>query len=236
MENSYYGDNSLNNTKGYALNHLSSKKNSFSAGHSRLNQVISSFNNSLTQSVIKYLTLIKERDETTFIHSIDVAILSLEIGAHLNLSSTDLVNLAQGALLHDVGKAFIDLSILNKEGKLTEWEYKVLKAHTILGYMCIEKDRTLGNYTKYAVLDHHESYDGKGYPRRISQNKITPFGRIISLADVYDALTSNRPYRTALNHFQAIEIIKSSRTQFDPDLLHLFLKEVFHSMEATDNN
>jgi len=139
--------------------------------------------------------------------------------------------LLQSCQLHDVGKISISDNILRKPGKLTSEEFDEMKKHTSFGEQIIEKIESLSKesaflkYAKIFATYHHEKWDGSGYPYGLKENKIPLFGRIMAIADVYDALVSVRPYKNAFPHEQAVQIIKEgSGTQFDPELVKLFIQ------------
>jgi putative two-component system response regulator len=139
--------------------------------------------------------------------------------------------LLQSSQLHDVGKIGIDDSILKKPGKLTEDEFEAMKKHAAFGGTIIERIQMLtkeNDFLKYAKIfaaSHHEKWDGTGYPNGLKGNEIPLFGRIMAIADVYDALTSERPYKKAFSHEEAVRIIvESSGKQFDPALVEVFVQ------------
>jgi putative two-component system response regulator len=143
----------------------------------------------------------------------------------------DLDLLLQSSQLHDVGKISINDVILKKPGKLNEQEFDEMKKHASFGEKIIEKIENLAkesDFLKYAKIfaaSHHEKWDGTGYPRGLKGDEIPLLGRIMAIADVYDALTSMRPYKDAFSHEEAVRIItESSGTQFDPKLVELFIK------------
>jgi putative two-component system response regulator len=143
----------------------------------------------------------------------------------------DVELLLQSSQLHDVGKISIDDSILKKQGKLNDEEFTAMKKHAAFGEKIIEKIETLAkenDFLKYAKIFaacHHEKWDGTGYPYGLKENAIPLLGRIMAIADVYDALTSVRPYKKAFPHDEAVRIIvESGGTQFDPALIEVFLK------------
>ncbi|MDO5111439.1 MAG: HD-GYP domain-containing protein [Clostridia bacterium] len=149
-------------------------------------------------------------DNYTYTHSLDVAVLSVMIGLASGLNYDQLKRLSEGALLHDIGKMNISLDILNKNGPLTEEEMAVVRLHPADGYQMIKGDSTIPATVKEAVHAHHENEDGSGYPRGLIGNKIPSFARIIHVCDVYDALTSNRIYRRAINPADAMEYLMSN--------------------------
>jgi putative two-component system response regulator len=146
------------------------------------------------------------------------------------ISSWDLELVLQSAQLHDVGKIVIRDSILQKPGKLTVAEFEQVKAHTTFGEQVIEKikqntsDQAFLEYARIVAATHHEKWDGSGYPRGLRGEDIPLLGRLMAIADVYDALISARPYKTALAHEEAVAVVAAGRgTQFDPALVDLFL-------------
>ncbi len=170
---------------------------------------------------------LKSFDDYTYFHCTNVATLSIVMGATLGLSKSKLSELGFGALLHDIGKVFIKKEIINKEGKLTNEEYKIIQNHSRLGYNYLKRNKDISTNAKYGVLQHHEKYNGTGYPNKIVGNKISLYGRIISIADVYDALTSDRPYRKALLPSEAIEyIMANGGSMFDTELIKVFVTKI----------
>jgi putative two-component system response regulator len=150
----------------------------------------------------------------------------------------DVEILLQSCQLHDVGKISISDRILKKPGKLNEDEYEDMKIHTQIGRQIVEKVEVLtheSEFLKYAKIfaaSHHEKWDGTGYPNGLKGEEIPLLGRIMAIADVYDALTSVRPYKQAFSHEEAIKIIQEgSGTQFDPALVEIFVKTADHFKE-----
>ena len=142
----------------------------------------------------------------------------------------DVELLLQSSQLHDVGKISISDNILKKPEKLTDEEFNDMKKHASFGEEIIEKIETLTkesdflNYAKIFAASHHEKWDGSGYPRGLKGNSIPLLGRIMAIADVYDALTSVRPYKKAFSHEEAVRIItEGSGIQFDPQLVEVFI-------------
>ncbi len=170
---------------------------------------------------------IRTIDEYTFGHSVNVCILSLIMGMGLNYDKEALRTLGIGALLHDVGKVYINNNILNKPQILNNKEYELIKQHSILGYEAIRKIEEISKEAKWIVRDHHERYDGKGYPNGIWGENIHIYSRIVTICDAYDALTSNRVYRAGISPCQAVEyLISMGNHQFDFELVKLFLKNL----------
>ncbi|MCF6464481.1 HD-GYP domain-containing protein [Clostridium sp. Cult2] len=171
---------------------------------------------------------IKDTDEYTYNHSINVAIYSLYIGKLIGLDNERIKELCQAALLHDIGKANVPKNILNKKGKLTEEEFRIVKKHTIDGYLLSKRIPFLKEEVREAILSHHEREDGSGYPRGIKGRKINLYARILAIADVYDALTSERVYKEKSTPFEAIEeFYNMGINKFSKPILNIFFKNTF---------
>lgn len=179
------------------------------------------------QNLVVNMVDIKVFDDYTYYHSVNVAVLSIVMGVALHFERRELHNLCLGALLHDIGKVFVSKDILNKAGELTIEEYEEVKKHPKTGYDYMEKTFKLPHAVMTAILDHHEKYDGTGYPEGRTSKNISLFGKIIALTDVYDALTSDRPYKNAILPSEAFELIMgSSGVHFEPDLVDVFLRKI----------
>lgn len=186
------------------------------------------------KNVLLSLVDIKSMDSYTYAHSVNVAVISLVLGISLNLSKKNLTYLCIGALLHDVGKSFIPSEILQKTGKLTSDEFEIIKKHPRHGYTFLDKFFDLSSHIRLIVLQHHERYDGLGYPAGISKNNISYLARIVSIADVYDALTSDRPYKRAMCPSDSLEYLMSnSGTLFDHNMLDVFCKVIIPFPQGT---
>ncbi|HEY5584797.1 MAG TPA: HD-GYP domain-containing protein [Ruminiclostridium sp.] len=171
---------------------------------------------------------LKMFDNYTYFHSVNVAIISLAIAYKLKLNKNDMLIVGTAALLHDIGKIVVGKDILNKPGILSDEEYEIMKTHSKEGYDILSKSTSLSARTTVSVLSHHEHYDGTGYPNGLCGDKIIIFGRIISIADVYDALTSDRPYRKAYTVLEGIEfMMANSGKLFDPELVKIFTSKVY---------
>jgi HD-GYP domain-containing protein (c-di-GMP phosphodiesterase class II) len=166
-------------------------------------------------------------DNYTYLHSVNVAVLSIVIGIAMGLEKSTLLRLGLGAILHDIGKVFIGLDIINKPGILTPDEFEEMKKHSMLGYDYARQKFQLPSSSYLGIRDHHEKFNGSGYPDGRAGKNISVFGRIITLADIYDALTSERPYRSAMSPSEAMEYIMGGLDSiFDPKLARLFLRKV----------
>ncbi|MGN0666428.1 MAG: HD-GYP domain-containing protein [Huintestinicola sp.] len=170
---------------------------------------------------------IKMYDDYTFHHSLSVAIMSIAIGLELGLDKKQLYDLGIAGLLHDIGKVSIPIEIINKKGRLTDEEFNIVKMHPVYAATHL-RDRKLVSQDCYmGIISHHEKYDGTGYPFKLSGGNIPFYGRILAVGDVYDALTSHRPYRKPSPPNEAIEFIMGGYgTHFDTKIVDAFLRKV----------
>ena len=168
-----------------------------------------------------HISDLKSYDEYTYHHSLSVAVLSLAIGQTLKMNNWQLKGLGLCAIMHDIGKIKIPHKIIMKPSKLTSEEFAIVKLHPELGYEYMRRQNIGNRELLEGVLHHHEKFDGSGYPKMLKGREIPLYSRIISVADVYDALTSNRPYREPLNPpSKAIEYIMSEvGRSFDYDIV-----------------
>ena len=166
-------------------------------------------------------------DDYTCTHSLNVAILSVVLAMGMGLSRADKLGIGTGALLHDIGKVFVDKRILQKNGSLTEEEFFAIKKHPMDGYNYISKRYKIPRGYCNTIMDHHEKYDGSGYPHGKMGTDISLYGRICAVADVYDALSSKRPYREALPACECVEyIMGGAGTLFDPEIVEVFTRRI----------
>ncbi|HKM03357.1 MAG TPA: HD-GYP domain-containing protein [Lachnospiraceae bacterium] len=166
-------------------------------------------------------------DDATLIHSINTTVLCLLIGKQLNLSKVELYKLAEGSLLHDIGKTLLKPSILLKTTPLTKEEFEHIKEHPLLGYELLKKNPFMTELSRIIALQHHERLDGSGYPYGLKSDKLHLFSKITAIADMYDALTAERCYRTSMSNYQAYKILmESSKSKIDSTLLGLLLQNV----------
>lgn len=171
---------------------------------------------------------LKSYDNYTYHHSVNVCVLSIVLGVALGMNRAKLYKLGLGALLHDLGKVFVDKTIIEKPGPLTPEEFQEVKKHPGLGYQYLAKAQfNLPMSALIGVLQHHERMDGSGYPEGLSGKEIDKLSRVISIADVFDAMTSDRPYRSAMMPSEVMEyLMGGSGTLFDSDLVYLFTRKV----------
>lgn len=179
------------------------------------------------RNMLIHLADIRAYDDYTFIHSVNVAILAVFTGMGLGYGETKLKELALGGLLHDVGKMFIPKEILNKPTKLTEDEMEIMKSHSLLGFELLRKNPEISLLVAHTAFQHHERPNGTGYPRGLQGEEIHEYANIIAVADVYDALISDRPYRRGILPHEAYEVlVELTRTQLDVKILEVFFKYV----------
>lgn len=169
------------------------------------------------------LLRLKNRDNETFLHCLSVSALMVVFGSSLGLKCGPLRNLALGGLLHDIGKMALPLSILQSTGKLTVAQFEIVKTHPRKGADILGRIPDVGQPVIDIALFHHEKYDGSGYPFGIAGERIPRAARIAAICDVYDAMTSVRPYKTAMRPSDAISLMTTSRVHFDPALLDSFI-------------
>lgn len=165
-------------------------------------------------------------DDIIGVHSVRVAGYAALIGHELQLPEEKITNLCTSALLHDIGKMLIPASILYKSDNLSDYELDIIRSHPLTGRDIILK---VERYEKFAetVFYHHEFFNGRGYPEGLSGSGIPLLSRIIAVADAYEAMTSERPYRKGFSHREAINRLRSGTlSQFDPEITDAFLKAI----------
>ena len=192
--------------------------------------------NSVTNELMKAITdndaiavdisVLKVSDEYTFKHSVDVATMAMIIGKKQGLSDKEIYEIGIAGLLHDIGKSKIPGEVLNKPGKLTEEEFAVMRQHSVLGYHILKNKKDIPKSVLMGVLQHHEKINGKGYPLGFSSDKISLYAKILSVADIYDALVTERPYKKAFSKRDAVEMIMSLTNELDIAAMRSFLGSV----------
>ena len=171
---------------------------------------------------------ITEHDFGTYTHSVNVGIYATSLAMYFykgngSLGMAELERLCYGYFLHDIGKSRVPLNILRKRGALSQDEWKIMKKHPKWGYTILMETGNLTNEAAYISMQHHERPDGTGYP--LGMKDINPYARICTMADIFEALTSSRPYKPSMRPFDALEIIKKEAfTEFDHNLLSTFIR------------
>lgn len=199
------------------------------ASEGNLNDLVMKVVNSVLDNgdVMCNMIDLKNYDDYTYFHSVNVSVLATMLGANLDMKPDELQCLGVAAMLHDVGKRFIDKDILLAERRLTLEETNEMKRHCQLGVEFLKKRYNFSAYVYAGILEHHEWFSGEGYPLGKSGKEIPFNARIIKLVDVYDALTSNRPYRDAESPSEAVEYLMAMNgREFDPIVLDAFLRKI----------
>jgi HD-GYP domain-containing protein (c-di-GMP phosphodiesterase class II) len=177
------------------------------------------------KDAIYNLLSLRNCDYYTYTHSVNVSILSIGLGVKIALNRDDIERLAIGSMFHDIGKSAISHEILNKQGKLDDAEYATMETHVTEGEKILRTHRDIPEESFISVLQHHETLSGTGYPCKLLGPEIKLFGRITAIADCYDALTTERPYRSALTPFYALSlIINKKQGDYDPEVLKEFVR------------
>lgn len=172
------------------------------------------------------ISALKVSDEYTFKHSVDVATMSMIVARQYGLTDSQVYEIGISGLLHDIGKSKIPNEILNKAGRLTDEEFALMKRHSLFGYEILKQKDNLSNSIKMGVLQHHEKNNGKGYPLGVTEDKINLYAKIISVADIYDALVTERPYKNAFTPRDAVEMIMAMTEELDITVMKSFLESV----------
>lgn len=177
--------------------------------------------------VLIHLTDIRTFDDYTFAHSVNVAILSIMTGITLGYHDLKLKELGLGALLHDIGKTKIGIDILNKPDDLNKEEYDEIKKHPAYGFEILRQYQDIPLLSAHVAYQHHERWDGKGYPRNLVGEDIHEYARIVAVADVYDALLADRPYRPAYTVNQALTVLKRmANTYLDKNIVTALISNI----------
>ena len=180
-----------------------------------------------TPDVQVSLNDIASNDEYTYTHSVSTMVYALMIARKLNYSEQKLNILGMGTLLHDIGKILIDHDVMFKEGELTQEEYQYVKMHSLYGYQAMRRITTIPEQVRQIAYMHHERLDGTGYPQGLRGAELNEYVRIVSIADVYDALTTNRCYRKKWPANKAMDfLMERSEKEFDPELVGLFTQQL----------
>jgi putative nucleotidyltransferase with HDIG domain len=175
------------------------------------------------RNALNLLATTKIHENYVYNHCLNVSIYACQLGIENGLPLRNIEEIGLGAMLHDLGKVYIPLEILNKPGKLTEEEFEQVKSHCELGFEILRKLHEIPLPVAHCALQHHERIDGLGYPRGLKDNEIHKYAKILSVVDVFDAITSTRAYRAAMLPHKAVEILYAGNgTQFDSKQVQLF--------------
>ncbi len=215
----------------------------FRAEEERLSTAINDMvkNGNSKARLFDMLHCIRDYDEPTYMHSVNVSIICNVFGEWLNMNEEDKRVLTIAGLMHDIGKTAIPKEILDKPSSLTDEEYKLMKNHPKLGYDMV-KDQDIDERIKLAILQHHERYEGSGYPGGLTGEGIDSFATLVSIADVYDAMTSDRVYRPRICPFDVINNFEyDQKLKFNPKYLIPILEQIaetyiHHTVKLSDDN
>ena len=172
------------------------------------------------------LARLKTHDDYTYMHSMAVCALMVSLGRQLGMDEAAAREVGLAGMLHDMGKAAMPLEVLNKPGKLTDDEYAIMKTHPQHGYELLREGKGVGEVTLDVVLHHHERPDGGGYPHGLSGDALSRVARMGAVCDVYDAITSNRPYTAGWDPAESIARMASWTGQFDTDIFQAFVRSL----------
>lgn len=186
----------------------------------------------ITQSVMRNpgalvsLARLKTRDDYTYMHSVAVCALMVALGRRIGLNEAECRDAGQAGLLHDIGKALMPLEVLNKPGKLTDAEFGVMRSHPVRGHELLQQGRAATAASLDVALHHHERMDGTGYPHRLSGEHLQRLARMGAICDVYDAITSNRPYKAGWDPATSIARMAGWKGHFDTTLFAAFVQSL----------
>ncbi|MEQ6389585.1 HD-GYP domain-containing protein [Bacillaceae bacterium S4-13-58] len=187
--------------------------------------ILTEFNSN--KQVISLLSDVYTYDDYIYTHSLNVTIYSIALGTELNYNAKQLEQIGFGAILHDVGKMLVPKEILLKKERLTDEEFSIIKKHSEDGFEVLRKTANIPLVAAHCAYQHHERINGSGYPRGIKGDAIHPYAKIIGIADVFDAVTSDRVYRGAMLPHEALEILYAgSGTLFDQEMVESFRRSV----------
>ncbi|HKJ76349.1 MAG TPA: HD-GYP domain-containing protein [Gammaproteobacteria bacterium] len=177
------------------------------------------------QDALLSLGLIRDKDYYTFEHSVSVTVLALAMGKAMGFDARTMRALGTGALLHDIGKALTPPEILSKPGRLTDEEFRIMREHVVHSRGLLEATPGISEIALKAAAEHHERYDGTGYPAGLSGNAISIYGRIMALCDVYDAITADRCYREGQEPSGVLKrMLQWAGSHFEEPLVHQFIR------------
>lgn len=197
--------------------------------YNKVNSICNSIFSKLreTDCIIKCLSKVKSADEYTYYHSINVAFYSMLLAKWLRIHEAEIKEIVLSGLLHDIGKIKVPIEILNKKRELLPEEFDEIKKHSLYGYFMLKHTCNISENICKATLMHHEREDGSGYPYGLMGEQIDKYAKIVAIADVYDAMTSNRVYKKAVSPFHVFETFYTSGIKiFDINMLMTFIKNL----------
>jgi putative nucleotidyltransferase with HDIG domain len=172
------------------------------------------------------LARLKTADDYTYLHSVAVCALMVALARQLGLDEKATREAGMAGLLHDLGKALMPMEVLNKPGKLTDEEFAIIKSHPVEGHRLLAEGGTASDIARDVCLHHHEKVDGSGYPKGLKDGDISLYAKMGAVCDVYDAITSNRPYKAGWDPAESIRKMTEWTGHFDPRIFHAFVKSI----------
>ena len=172
------------------------------------------------------LARLKTADDYTYMHSVAVCALMIALARQLGLDEQETREAGMAGLLHDLGKAMIPMEVLNKPGKLTDEEFAVVKTHPEEGHKLLLQGKGINEITRDVCLHHHEKADGSGYPKGLNNDSMSLYAKMGAVCDVYDAITSNRPYKAGWDPAESIKRMAEWKGHFDPAVFQAFVKSL----------
>ena len=190
--------------------------------------IVDEVTSSLARNPSAFVSLarLKTRDDYTYMHSVAVCGLMVALGRHMGLEDAEVREAGLAGLLHDVGKMQMPLEVLNKPGALTDAEFDVMRSHPERGWELLKDGVKVPASTLDVCLHHHEKIDGSGYPHKLAGDQISLFARMGAVCDVYDAITSTRPYKNAWDPAGSLQRMSQWKGQFDPSIFQAFVKSI----------
>ncbi|HLS36068.1 MAG TPA: HD-GYP domain-containing protein [Bacillota bacterium] len=185
--------------------------------------------------VLQLFTALQAKDDYTYRHNIAVGAISNLIGTWMKLPKQEILQLTTAGLLHDVGKMLVPEEILNKPGRLNEEEFEEMKSHTVYGYEILKDTVGIGHRQALVALQHHERMDGSGYPLQLKRGEIDLFSRIVAVADVFHAMSSNRVYQERSPLYEVLaEMEREMFAKLDPEITYLFIEQTMYSLIGSE--
>ena len=191
--------------------------------------LVQSISESVTRnpSALISLARLKTADDYTYMHSVAVCAMMVALARQLNLDEEQVRLAGMAGLLHDLGKALMPMEVLNKPGKLTDAEFAIIKSHPAEGFKLLRAGKGVAKEVMDVCLHHHEKMDGSGYPRRLAGDAISLFAKMGAVCDVYDAITSNRPYKAGWDPAESLRMMATwAGGHFDPQVFQAFVRSL----------
>lgn len=221
-------DKSVDNVKEYFDKISNGGTSSMNEIYNVANNIIESVN--CKSDLFTYLRSLKNADDYTYTHCINVSVLCNLFGKWIGMSSESLKDITIAGMLHDIGKIKVDKNLLNKKEKLTDEEFEEIKKHATYGYEMVVNNSSINGRIKMAVLMHHEKVDGSGYPFQMKGKDIDDFAKIVCICDIFDAMITDRPYRDKICPFEVIKTLQEDSFDIlETKYLLIFLENIAYN-------